>query len=113
MPPKNFTVVRGTDVRIEIPLLRDGATQRFGFEAKVWFTIAGILSISTEGEEPEIVIPDPLDNKAIVTIARGLLADVEEGKYAAECIVQLADDNEQCVWKGCFSFPDRLTAATA
>ena len=108
---KNFTTTLGTDILLRFPLQRDGVDTVFGSLPSVRFTIAGVGTLSNEGVEPKITVMDPLDNEAIVELRAAFTAGIAPGRYAAECIVKLATDDEQCVWSGEITFRDRLTAA--
>jgi hypothetical protein len=108
---KTFTVTRGTDVKIRIPLQRDGVDENFGSAPKVRFTIEGVLALSNEGDTPMIEVIDALDNEAVVTIAAAATAAVPVGAYRAECVVRLEVGDEQAVWEGEIVFRERLTAA--
>ena len=109
----NFTATLGTDILLRFFLQRDGVDVIFGSTAKVRFTIAGVGTLSNEGNSPRINIMDALDNEANIDLRSAFTAGITPGRYGAEIIVKLGADDEQCVWSGEINFRERLTPLIA
>jgi hypothetical protein len=109
MSHKNFTLVLATGFQLKIPLQRDEVNEPFGSSPIVTFTIDGVKTY-TNADGEGIEVTDELGNEALVTCAAADTVNLEPGVYPAQCFVQLAGEEEQCVWEGNFMFRRKIAA---
>jgi hypothetical protein len=97
-------ITQGDDRWLEIPLLRDGLPQPYGFGAEVWVTAkagagdadaAALLQLSVTGGG--VLIPDPGANLALAHFSPADTKGKAPGRYEADVQVRLASGEIQTV----------------